>query len=209
METKQHCLIVGLGNPEKKYSKTRHNVGFMAIETLARHWGITFKEEKRLQGLISRTQKDGVSVRLLMPTTYMNNSGLAVRKCSDYFGIGPENILVICDDIALPFGHLRLRPQGGSGGHNGLKDISSRIGSTHYPRLRIGINGQYAKDLKDYVLKDFSATEMRALPEVLERSTAIAQQWVLEDVYKVMNDVNAKLTKKEKNLESPKGIGEQ
>lgn len=114
-------LIVGLGNPGTAYQETRHNMGFLAVESFAEKKGFIFREEKSFSGKLAQKALSGHKVFLLLPSTYMNSSGEAVRLCADYFRIAPVNILVVCDDIYLPFGTLRLRANGSAGGHNGLK----------------------------------------------------------------------------------------
>ena len=126
-------LLVGLGNPGDKYAGTRHNVGFMALEQLARRDGGSFKQQAKLQGLLAEVGQGDRRLRLLMPQTYMNESGRSIRAALDWFGFSPEQMLVLVDDMDLPLGRLRLRLSGGAGGHNGLRSTISHLGGAGVP----------------------------------------------------------------------------
>ncbi len=142
-ETAGLQLLVGLGNPGEKYAGTRHNVGFMALEQLARRDGGSFKQQGRLQGLLAEVGQGNRRLRLLMPQTFMNESGRSIRAALDWFGFSPQQMLVLVDDMDLPLGKLRLRLSGGAGGHNGLRSTISHLGGQEFPRLRAGnrLNG--------------------------------------------------------------------
>ncbi len=135
-------LIVGLGNPGPKYDRTRHNIGFEVVDALAKSYpGLSLAENKRFQGVTGEFRSGGERTVLLKPTTYMNNSGQAVRAVLDWYKLAPESVLVVYDDMDLPTGKLRLRLSGGAGGHNGMKSIISHLGTKEFPRLRLGIGG--------------------------------------------------------------------
>ena len=132
-------LVVGLGNPGPKYAGTRHNIGFMVLERLASREGVKFRQQSKLHGLASEVGHGESRLRLLMPQTYMNDSGRSIRAALDWFGLSTDQLLVIVDDMDLPLGRLRLRVQGSAGGHNGLRSAIQHLGGQDFPRLRIGI----------------------------------------------------------------------
>lgn len=164
-------LIVGLGNPGSKYEKTRHNVGFMAIDALARAWQIGCSDHKKFQGIFGEGNSPGGKVRLLKPTTFMNNSGQAIRAVVDWYKLAPESVLVIYDDMDLPVGRLRIRLSGSAGGQNGMKSTIAHLGTQDFPRLRIGIGSPKSalgeKDAVSHVLGTFSGTDGKLIDEVL------------------------------------------
>ena len=167
-------MVVGLGNPGSKYSGTRHNIGFMALERMASSNGITFRQQSKLHGLAAETGAGDQRLRLLMPQTYMNDSGRSIRAALDWFGFAPEQLLVLVDDMDLPLGRLRLRAQGGAGGHNGLRSTIQHLGSQVFPRLRIGIGApaenpqeRRAKTVS-HVLGSFSKSEQNSVDAVLD-----------------------------------------
>ncbi|MCP9805279.1 aminoacyl-tRNA hydrolase [Cyanobium sp. T1B-Tous] len=166
-------LVVGLGNPGAKYADTRHNVGFMALERLAAAAGTTFRQQAKLQGLLAEVGQGTSRLRLLMPQTFMNESGRSIRAALDWFDLAPSQLLVVVDDMDLPLGKLRLRASGSAGGHNGLRSTISHLGTQDFPRLRIGI-GAPAEDPAErrartvgHVLGRFSAAEQPLLEAVL------------------------------------------
>lgn len=144
-------LIAGLGNPEPKYDGTRHNVGFAGLDRLAEKWNAVPSKSK-WQGLYSQTSVEGHKVILLKPLTYMNLSGDCIAPAAAFFRIRPQNVIVLCDDIDQKPGHVRIRPTGSAGGHNGLKSIIARLGSQDFVRIRIGVG---AKPHPDYDLADW------------------------------------------------------
>jgi PTH1 family peptidyl-tRNA hydrolase len=156
-------LVVGLGNPGKKYAQSKHNVGFLALDKFAEINRLKFKASVRFNSEILEFE-DAV---LIKPKTYMNNSGYAVFKAADYYKVDTNDILVIYDDVALPLAKLRLRFKGGSGGHNGIKSILAHLNSENFNRLRIGIDKSENKEMKDYVLSDFSKTEMKIIDDTM------------------------------------------
>ena len=165
-------LFVGLGNPGRAYENTRHNLGFMTVAKFAEDLGWSFKREKRLQSLLAKGVINGVTVVLLQPETYMNLSGQAVRNTMDYYKIESIEIVVVCDDMAVPFGTLRFRPKGSSGGHNGLKSIIGSLGSDQFARLRMGIGKvkiDNKQSIEDFVLSPFSYEEFQTLDGFIKK----------------------------------------
>ncbi len=168
-------LIVGLGNPGKDYTRTRHNCGFRALDILAEK--LSCKVDKgKFQGLYGQCNYQGKKLLLLKPQTYMNLSGKSVLQLSAYFHVPPQRIIVMFDDISLVPGRLRIRAEGSAGGHNGIKSIIQELGSQDFPRVKIGVgakpNPEY--DLADWVLSTFSASEEKALGPALERAADAA-----------------------------------
>lgn len=168
-------LIVGLGNPGKDYTHTRHNAGFRALDVLAQRLGCKVDKSK-FQGLYGQTAFRGEKLYLLKPLTYMNLSGQSVLQLSAYFHIPPERIIVLFDDISLPPGRLRIRGDGSAGGHNGIKSIIAQLGSQDFPRVKIGVGAkpEADRDLADWVLSPFSAQEEKALSFSLEKAADAA-----------------------------------
>ena len=165
-------LIVGLGNPGKKYRMTRHNIGFMVIDALAERLKISLKQMDRLDGICGK----GGDVALLKPQTFMNLSGQSVQKTCAFYKV--EDLLVICDDAALDFGRLRMREEGGAGGHNGLRDIIAVLGSK-FQRLKLGIGDPGDWDLADYVLANFNEHEQAKLPTLVGEAVDVCETWLL------------------------------
>ena len=166
-------LLVGLGNPGDKYAGTRHNVGFMALERLAAAGGVPFKNQAKLQGLFCEVGQGASRLRLLMPQTFMNESGRSIRAALDWYGLEPGQLLLLVDDMDLPLGRLRLRASGGAGGHNGLRSTIAHLGGQDFARLRIGIGAPSANPVErkertiSHVLGRFQAAEQPILAEVL------------------------------------------
>lgn len=184
-------IVVGLGNPERRYDGTRHNIGFSAIAILADEYNISmdFKKHKAICG---KGVIEGQKVILAMPQTYMNLSGESVRELVDYYKVDPETeLIVIYDDIALAPGKLRIRAKGSAGGHNGMKNIIAHLGSQEFPRIRIGV-GEKPKgwDLADYVLGRFSKEEEPDIREALKNTVQACKVIVTEDVTSAMNQFN-------------------
>ncbi len=167
-------LLVGLGNPGDKYAGTRHNVGFMALERLAAQAGGTFKQQSKLHGLLAEVGVGAKRLRLLMPQTFMNDSGRSIRAALDWFDLEPAQMLVLVDDMDLPLGRLRLRLSGGAGGHNGLRSTIAHLGGQEFPRLRIGIGAPALNPVErkqrtvGHVLGRFAPADQPVLEEVLE-----------------------------------------
>jgi len=168
-------LIVGLGNPGKQYERTRHNCGFRVIDLLAE--SLSCKVDKsKFQGLYGQTIYAGKKLFLLKPQTFMNLSGRSVLQLSAYYGIPPQRIIVLFDDISLPVGRLRTRCNGSAGGHNGIKSIIAELGSQEFPRVKIGVGGKphADADLAEWVLSGFSANEETDLQSTLEHAAEAA-----------------------------------
>ena len=188
-------LLVGLGNPEPKYDRTRHNIGFVAVDRLATIWGGTWKEQRKFQGLFTEVPlTKGETIKLLKPLTYMNLSGQSIRAVMDWYKLPPESILVIYDGMDLPLGKIRLRLSGSAGGHNGMKSTIAHLGTDKFPRLRIGIgkaNGD--KDTVSHVLGKFAPQEANLLNSVLQLVTDAVEVSLKDGLEKAMNIYNNKI----------------
>lgn len=172
-------LVVGLGNPGKEYTTTRHNLGFMVIQYLSDQYDVELKNKQF--GRIGRTLLKDTQVYFLLPTTYMNDSGKAVQFYKELYQIKLQNILIVVDDLALSFGTMRLRMNGSSGGHNGLKSISGHLRTEQYPRLRIGIGTDMGMiDKAEFVLAPFMQEEQKYLHAIVESASCIAKSYILE-----------------------------
>ena len=171
-------LVVGLGNPGAKYAGTRHNVGFMVLERIAAADGVRFKSQSRLHGELAEVGSGSARLRLLMPQTYMNESGRSIRAALDWFDLAPQELLVVVDDMDLPLGKLRLRQSGSAGGHNGLRSTISHLGTQEFPRLRIGIGAPADNPVErrqrtvGHVLGRFEPAEQPLLEQVLSEVVA-------------------------------------
>jgi PTH1 family peptidyl-tRNA hydrolase len=171
-------LLVGLGNPGAKYADTRHNVGFMVLERLAHAAGAAFRNQPRLHGLLAEVGSGEARLRLLMPQTYMNESGRSIRAALDWYRLDPSQVLLLVDDMDLPLGRLRLRARGSAGGHNGLRSTIAHLGSQDFARLRIGIGAPADNPAErrartiSHVLGRFSAEERPVLEAVLDEVVA-------------------------------------
>lgn len=175
---KETRLIVGLGNPGSRYENTLHNIGFLVLEAFAVKYQVTFKKEKSFLGSLAVKEVESGVIRFLKPETYMNLSGDSVRKVASYWKVVPENVLVVCDDVYLPFGAFRFRKQGGAGGHNGLKSVQTALMTQAYPRLRVGVGEPKQMPLEDYVLSSFGREENKQLPQILEDAADLLNLWV-------------------------------
>lgn len=184
-------IIVGLGNPERKYDGTRHNIGFSAITVIADKYNISMDIEKH-KAVCGKGYIEGQKVILAMPQTYMNLSGESVRELVDYYKIDPESeLIVIYDDINLAPGRLRIREKGSAGGHNGIKNIISHLGTQVFPRIRIGV-GEKPKgwDLADYVLGRFAKDEEHVIREALDNAAEACGIIVDDEIRTAMNKFN-------------------
>ena len=185
-------LIVGLGNPGREYRETRHNVGFMVVDEIARRHGIdwTAGPSQLAETLIAKRFGDE-PVMVAKPLTYMNNSGDAVAGLVRYFDVSHDDLFVVVDEAALPFGRLRARARGSAGGHNGLKSIIERLGTTEFSRLRLGVGrGDGRRDLADHVLARFERGEHADLETLITRAADAAEMFAAEGISKVMNAFN-------------------
>lgn len=186
-------LIVGLGNPGRKYDKTRHNAGFRAVEALASRLSCPIDRGK-FQGLVGNCSYEGLKLVLLMPQTYMNLSGAAVAQAARFYKLPPERVIVICDDISLELGRLRVRADGSAGGHNGLKSIIAQLGTQSFPRVKIGVGAKPHPDydLADWVLSTFSTQEEKALAEVWDKAAEATLTIALRGTDQAANRFNRK-----------------
>ncbi len=186
-------MIVGLGNPGAEYAKTRHNCGFRAIELLADNLGCKIDKGK-FQGLFGQTNYNGKKLFLLKPLTYMNLSGRSVLQLSAYYGIPPQRIIVLFDDISLEPGRLRVRGNGSAGGHNGIKSIINELGSQDFPRVKIGVGAKQhpEQDLANWVLSGFTASEEKLLETALKNAGDAALCIVDNSVPDAANRFNGK-----------------
>lgn len=181
----ENWLIVGLGNPGKEYTNTRHNCGFRAIDTLAEKLSCKVDKSK-FQGLYGQTVYQGKKIFLLKPLTYMNLSGRSILQLSAYYNIPPSRIIVLFDDISLEPGRLRIRADGSAGGHNGIKSIIQELGSQEFPRVKIGVGAKPnpEMDLADWVLSTFQTSELKALncalPHAADAALCIIEKGVPE-----------------------------
>ena len=184
-------LIVGLGNPGRKYDKTRHNIGFMFLNNYVNTKCLgSFKE--KFNGVFLDVNINGERVIFLEPLTYMNLSGDSVKKYADYFNINIDDILIICDDLDMPLGKLKLKKSGSSGGHNGLKSVELAFSSVNYKRLKIGIGNNKNIETKDYVLGKFNKDEFNILNEKMKIVNNIIDDYLKIDFDKLMNKYNKK-----------------
>ena len=182
-------LIVGLGNPGQHYETTRHNVGFMVVERLCQQHHLSWKFDRELNA--RRATLEG-SVHLIEPQTMMNDSGRAVRASSQRWSPQPHEILIVCDDVNLSLGTLRLRAQGSDGGHHGLASCLEHLSTDDVPRLRIGVGGvePLPKDLTEFVLSPFRQEERPTLHEALERAVEACEVWMSDGMQAAMNTIN-------------------
>ncbi|WP_089378113.1 aminoacyl-tRNA hydrolase [Lutibacter flavus] len=182
-------LIVGLGNIGDKYENTRHNIGFKILDELATKEEITFESQKL--GAISKFRFKGRTFILLKPSTYMNLSGKSVKYWLTKENIPLENLLVICDDLNLDFGSIRVKPKGSDGGHNGLKDINAVLQTQQYPRFRFGVGSEFSKGRQvDYVLGEWDSDENKLLPERLNKSIELIKSFGTAGLNNTMNAFN-------------------
>jgi peptidyl-tRNA hydrolase, PTH1 family len=184
-------LIVGLGNPGAEYSKTRHNAGFLLVEKLAANWKCDWTNERKFDARIAKTDRNGKKVLLCEPQTFMNLSGETVGALKDFYQLPLKQILVVVDDADLPFGEIRLRAGGSSGGHHGLESIEQYLASREFARLRIGIGRRDGvREITNYVLGKFDPTENKLLEKVLDRVSGQIECWLDAGIEKAMNQFN-------------------
>lgn len=194
--------VIGLGNPGTRYSKTRHNIGFMIVDAFARRES---GKKKIFHGEIFEPGKgsyyyckiaiEGQKIFLVKPTTYMNESGVAVREFADYWKIAPEELLIVLDDFELPFGQIRIRGTGSGGSHNGLSSVIKFLGTENIPRLRFGIDSPAeGMDPADYVLSKFKPDEIKRLKDEISRATNAIYAIIVNGIEKAMGEYNRKIT---------------
>ncbi|MEM7229925.1 MAG: aminoacyl-tRNA hydrolase [Planctomycetota bacterium] len=196
-------LIVGLGNPGPEYDRTRHNVGFDVIDHLARRYAPDEIARSRFHGATLDARIGGEKVMLIKPTTFMNRSGLSVSEAIRFYKMdAATELLVIVDDVALPCGAIRLRAKGGDGGHNGLSDITQKLGTDTYARLRIGIDKPGQIPQKDYVLGKFRPEQREHVDDANNESARAAAFWVEHGILDTMNQFNKKVSPVETSHEN-------
>lgn len=184
-------LIVGLGNPGKEYNNTRHNVGFMVIDKLLSKYNITTLKEK-FGGLYADISFENEKIIILKPQEYINLSGNVIKRFVDYYKIDISDILIINDDLDLNIGNFKLKPSGGSAGHNGLKNIEFNLGTNEYKRLKIGISNNKNIDTKDYVLSKFNSDELKKLNDIINISLNIIDDFLSMSFDNLMAKYNKK-----------------
>lgn len=186
-------LLAGLGNPGSNYARTRHNVGFRALDLLAEAHGVRINRSK-FQGLTAEIKIGEQKILLLEPQTFMNLSGQSVVQAAKYYKIPPERVIVIFDDISLPVGKLRVRPHGSAGGHNGIKSIIMHLASDQFPRVKVGVGAKPHPDydLADWVLSNFTAQEEKELAQALRYAAEAAETIITSGTSEAMNRYNGK-----------------
>jgi PTH1 family peptidyl-tRNA hydrolase len=184
-------LIIGLGNPGREYRTSRHNIGFMLLDRLAERLGASFSRLES-KALVTKAELNASRLVLAKPQTYMNLSGGAVSSLARFYKIDLSGLLVVCDDIDLPFGMLRLRPGGGSAGQKGMQSIIDSLGTQDFPRLRLGVSRPPGRmDAADYVLQNFSKEETSFLPAILDRGVEAVLTFAQSGLAEAMNRYNA------------------
>ncbi|HWY30406.1 MAG TPA: aminoacyl-tRNA hydrolase [Candidatus Acidoferrum sp.] len=184
-------LIVGLGNPGADYVQTRHNAGFLLVEKLASRWRMDWSVERKFSARVARGETQGKRVLLCQPQTFMNLSGESVGEITGFYRLPIDRLVVVVDDADLPFGEIRLRPGGSSGGHHGLESIEQHLGSREFARLRIGIGRRDgARQITGHVLGKFDAGESGALEKILERAAGQLECWLDAGLQKAMSQFN-------------------
>ena len=182
-------LIVGLGNPGLEYNKTRHNIGFMCIDSISQYFNVLLDSNK-FNGLYTQFNYNNEKIILLKPQKYMNLSGEVIRDFVNFFKIDTKDILIICDDLDTPLGKYRLRYKGSSGGHNGLKNIELNLSTNEYKRIKVGISNDKNKDTKDYVLGKFSKEELDLINPIIDEMPNIIIDFLKLPFDNVMNKYN-------------------
>ena len=182
-------LVVGLGNPGSKYQATRHNLGFEVVDRLA-EGGARPSFARKFEGLLAEIEIDFRRVLLLKPETFMNLSGRSVGQAMRFYKLEPADLLVVCDDLSLPLGKLRLRPGGSDGGQKGLRDIAAHLGTEQFPRLRIGLGDRENSDASDFVLGRFRSSERPIIDDALILATQAVAVWVTQGLDAAMNRFN-------------------
>ena len=190
-------LIVGLGNPGADYAKTRHNAGFLVVETLAARWKSDWNNERKFVSRVAKAGYHGKKVLLCEPQTFMNLSGEAVGGLMNFYQLPLTQLVVVVDDADLPLGEIRLRPGGSSGGHHGLESIEQHLATREFARLRIGIGRKDgARQITNYVLGKFEKTEHEVLEKVLERTVSQIECWLDAGIQKAMSQFNGAISPK-------------
>ena len=188
-------LIVGLGNPGAEYARTRHNAGFLVVERLAEQWKTGWANERKFVSRIAKAERSGRKVLLCEPQTFMNLSGEAVGALVKYYQVPVGKVMIVVDDADLPFGEIRLRPGGGSGGHHGLESVTQHLSSKEYARLRVGIGRKNeVREITNHVLGKFDASEQELLEKVLSRVAGQIECWLSDGLQKAMSQFNGAIS---------------
>ena len=191
MDDQKKYLIIGLGNSENEYAGTRHNIGFEVVHALGKQFEVSFKHDR--YAYVARVKYKGRTLVLIMPTTFMNLSGKAVKYWMDAESVGSQNMMVISDDLDLPTAQLRIRPKGGGGSHNGLNHIIEVLGNGNYPRLRFGIGKNFPQGYQsEYVLGKFTAEERVLVDPAVEKAVEICKSFATVGLQRTMNQFNQK-----------------
>ena len=188
-EKKEMFLIVGLGNPGKEYERTKHNTGYMAVDNIANKLGVEIYKNK-FNGLHCKTKINGKDVILLKPTTYMNLSGNSIIQYVKYYNIPASNVVIIYDDVDIPFGSMRIKSNGSAGTHNGMKSIVSALKTEEFPRIRIGIKPEPEVNLIDYVLSNYTNEQIEKINELSENVYEAVEYIVDGNIERAMNKFN-------------------
>jgi peptidyl-tRNA hydrolase, PTH1 family len=184
-------IIVGLGNPGREYKKTRHNLGFMAVEVLAAEYGATFTKCRYANALSAEARVADTKIILVLPQTYMNNSGMAVGAVVNFDKVALEDLMVVVDDLHLDFGQIRLRLEGSDAGHNGLKSIMAHLNTIAFARLRLGIGSAPSVERQaDHVLAEFSRTEEKDLESFIQEAVRCLKLWISGETAEAMTRYN-------------------
>ncbi|GAB4469684.1 MAG: aminoacyl-tRNA hydrolase [Anaerolineales bacterium] len=193
VSSKEPFLIVGLGNPGREYAHSRHNVGFMVLDRLAERYGVSFRRYEQKAFVVKVTVEQGHLI-LAKPQTYMNLSGQSVGALVRFYKVPIERLMIVYDDIDLPFGTLRMRPGGSSGGHKGMQSILERLGRQDIARLRVGVGRPSgSKEAANYVLNEFGTREKLDLPIILDRAAQALVDWICCGIAEAMNRHNLNL----------------
>lgn len=199
-------IIAGLGNPGRKYEKTKHNIGFMTVDLLAERLGISISKLK-FRALIGEGRIGSEKVIIMKPQTYMNLSGESIREIMNFYKLDSGDLTVIYDDIDIPVGTLRIRQKGSAGTHNGMRSVVSQLGSEDFPRIRVGIGSENRGDLVDYVISGFSSSDRDSVRGAIEKAADAAECIVTEGVSAAMNKFNTKKPKKKKQKKEQNADG--
>ena len=189
-------LVVGLGNPGPRYALTRHNAGFLVVDALSLRGGRVASFRPQFEGMYAETELGGTRVGLLKPETFMNASGRSVRAAAAFFKVEPESLLVVHDELDVPFGELRLKSGGGDGGHRGIRSISAELATPGYGRLRVGIGRpppDFQGDIADFVLQAVPPESRTELASVLERASEVVESVVRDGLPQTMNRTNQRM----------------
>lgn len=191
-------MIVGLGNPGKKYEHTKHNIGFFVIDALARAWNVHFKAMKVFEAEVAEVFVNGEKIILVKPQTFMNDSGRAVRPLMDYYRLTLEELVVLYDDMDLPVGQLRLRQKGSAGGHNGMKSLFAYLGTQQFNRIRVGVGRPFPQQtVVAHVLSDFAKDQQSVVADACQEAAQALSEWVAGKAFlDLMNQYNQKKTEK-------------